>query len=186
MLTLKSRLSQYCGITFRLRRYFNTRTAQTMYYACIFSLVTYCITVWGAALSCTSKGRDLQKVQHRIVRNLFHHHTDDESSCLFKAFNILKLKDLHTFYVNVYMFKVIKMNIYPNLQCDLDLRIRDHCYGTRGNGVYAVPFPRVENIRINYKYEFITAWNQLPVELRNVDILSLFKKKLTSYLIEAY
>ena len=78
------------------------------------------------------------------------------------------------------------MNICPNLQCDLDLRIRDHCYGTRSNGVYAVPFPRVENIRINYKYEFITAWNQLPVELKNVDILSLFKKKLTSYLIEAY
>ena len=157
-----------------------------MYYACIFSLVTYCITVWGGALSCTSKGRDLQKLQLRIVRNLFHHHTDDESSCLFKAFNILKLKDLHTFYVNVYMFKVIKINICPNLQSDLDLRIRDHCYGTRGNGVYAVPFPRVENIRINYKYQFVTAWNQLPVELKNIDKLSLFKKKLTSYLIEAY
>ena len=52
--------------------------------------------------------------------------------------------------------------------------------------MYAVPFARVENIRINYKYQFITAWNQLPVELENIDKLSLFKKKLTSYLIEAY
>ena len=41
----KSRLSQYCGITFRLIRYFNTKTAKTMHYACIFSLVTHCITV---------------------------------------------------------------------------------------------------------------------------------------------
>ena len=35
------------------------------------------------------------------------------------------------------------MNLCPNLQSDLDLRIRDHCYGTRGNGVYAVyHFPK--------------------------------------------
>ena len=44
------------------------------------------------------------------------------------------------------------MNTCPNLESDLDLRIRDHCYNTKGNGLYAVPFPRVENIRINYKY----------------------------------
>ena len=30
---LKSRHSQYYGITFRLGRYFNTKTAKTMYYA---------------------------------------------------------------------------------------------------------------------------------------------------------
>ena len=75
---------------------------------------------------------------------------NDHVDYLKSPFNILKLKDLHTFYVNVYMFKVIKTNICPNLQSDLDLRIRDRCYSTRGNGVYAVPFPRVENIRINY------------------------------------
>ena len=69
---LKSRLSQYCGITFRLRLYFNTKTAKPMYYACIFSLVTYWITVWGGALSCLSKGKDLQKLQHRIVFSLVH------------------------------------------------------------------------------------------------------------------
>ena len=71
---LKSRLSQYCGITFRLRRYFNTKTAKPMYYACIFSLVTYWITVWGGALSCLSKDKDLQKLQHRIVFSLVHTH----------------------------------------------------------------------------------------------------------------
>ena len=41
------------------------------------------------------------------------------------------------------IFKVIKMNICPNLQSDLDLKIRDHCYGTRGNGLYVMPFPRL-------------------------------------------
>ena len=106
---------------------------------------------------------------------MYLHHTDDESSCLFKALNITKLKDIHNFYVNVYMFTVIKMNICPNLQSDLNLRIRDHFYDTRGNGVYAVPFPRVENIRINYKYQFIAARNQLlHVELKDIDKLSLF------------
>ena len=42
------------------------------------------------------------------------------------------------------MFKVVKMNVCPSLQSDLDLQIREHSYSTRGSGTYVVPFPRVE------------------------------------------
>ena len=64
------------------------------------------------------------------------------------------------------------MNIPLNLQSDLDFRKRPlNCYSTRGNGVYAVPFPRIENIRIDLKYQFVTTWNQLPVELKNINKL---------------
>ena len=66
--------------------------------------------------------------------------------------NLLKLRDIYTFYACVHMFKVTKMNISPSLQSDLNLQIREHPHNTLGNGLYAVPFPRVENIRISYKY----------------------------------
>ena len=45
---LKARLSQFCGITFRLRRYFNATSAKALYCSCAFSLIAYCITVWGS------------------------------------------------------------------------------------------------------------------------------------------
>ena len=157
-----------------------------MYYACIYSLVSYCITVWGGIFCCTSKGTDLQKLHTRIVNNLFHHHSTDGNNCLFKNFKILKLKDLYVFHACIYMFKVVKLNICPSLQSTLDLRIRDHCYHTRGNDLYVVPFPRVENLRVNYKYQFISLWNDLPAEIKNVNKLSIFKKSLMQYMLQAY
>ena len=39
--------------------------------------------------------------------------------------------------------------------------------------IYALPFPRVENIRINYKYQFVTIWNNLPAVIIDVSRLSV-------------
>ena len=80
------------------------------------------------------------------------------------------------------MFKVVKMNVCLSLQSDLDLQIREHSYSTRGSGTYVVPFPRVECIKINYKYQFICSWNNLPEELKNTTTLSVFKKNYLSFL----
>ena len=100
--------------------------------------------------------------------------------------NLLKLRDIYTFYACVHMFKVTKMNISPSLQSDLNLQTREHPHNTRGNGFYAVPFPRVENIRINYKYQFVTIWNNLPAVIKDISRLSVLKKRLTSHLMESY
>ena len=80
----------------------------------------------------------------------------------------------------------LKMNVCPSLQSDLDLQIRERSYSTRRSGTYVVPFPRVECIKINYKYQFICSWNNLPEELKNTTTLSVFKKKMTEYLIADY
>ena len=86
------------------------------------------------------------------------------------------------------MFKVVKMNVSPSLQSDLDLQIREHSYSTiKGKWhIRGIPFPRVECIKINYKYQFICSWNNLPKELKNTSTLSVFKKKITEYLIADY
>ena len=170
---LKARLSQFCGITFRLRRNFNAASAKALYYSCVFSLITYCITVWGGVLGCGSRGNELQKLHNRIIKNLFHHHSNSTNQCLFKEKKILKLKDLHTYFAAIYMFKVVKMNVCPSLQSDLDLQIIEHSYSTRGSGTYVVPFPRVECIKINYKYQFVCSWKNLPTELKNTTTLSV-------------
>ena len=62
------------------------------------------------------------------------------------------------------MFKVVKVNILPSLESTLDLRVRDHPYDTRGGELYCVPIPRVENERVNYKYQFIVIWTSLPLK----------------------
>ena len=67
---VKSRLSQFCGIAYRLKRYFTLDVAKFFYYSCVYPVITYCVTVWGGALRCTAKGAALQNFQTRIVKNL--------------------------------------------------------------------------------------------------------------------
>ena len=128
---IKGKLSQFCGVTYRLKNYFTP-----MYYACIYSFITYCVTVWGGVLCCTAKAAHLQIYHNRIVTNLFSKHRTDLNCCIFKMNNLLKLRDIYTFYACVHMFKVTKMNISPSLQSDLNLQIREHPHNTRGNGLF--------------------------------------------------
>ena len=125
---VKSRLSQFCGITYRLKRYFTLDVARKFYYSCVYPVITYYVTVWGGALRCTAKGAALQNFQTRIVKNLFSQHMSDIGRCIFKSVNILRMKDVYTFYVCVHMFKLIQVNISPSMQSTLDLRVRDHPY----------------------------------------------------------
>ena len=130
------------------------------------------------------KGSCPATLSHSNSKNLFSQHMSDVGRCIFKSVNILRMKDVYTFYVCVHMFKVIKVNISPSLQSTLDLRVRDLPYDTRGGELYCVPFPRVENVRVNYKYQFIVIWNSLPPALKNINELTVFKKRLLEYLTE--
>ena len=49
---VKSELDRLCGVSFKLKNYLNVRAAKDMYYACVYSVVSYCIAVRGGILEC--------------------------------------------------------------------------------------------------------------------------------------
>ena len=51
-----------------------------------------------------------------------------------------------------------------------------HMYETRYRGSLVVPFPRVDSIRMNFKYQFCNVWNDIPDNIRNATSLRIFKK----------
>ena len=61
---VKSRLSQFCGMTYRLKRYFTLDVSRKFYYSCVYPVITYYVTVWGGALRCTAKGAAMQKLSN--------------------------------------------------------------------------------------------------------------------------
>ena len=182
---IKSKLTQYCGITYRLRKFLNLRSAKNMYYACVYSTITYCVCAWGGILHCTQRVDSLSKSHARIVKNLFGKFYDNPR-CLFKELKILKLKDIYTLYAAIYMFKIRKLNLYPTLQNNLDLQTPEHDHLTRNRNKFLLPFPRIDSVRINFKYQITRIWNELPEVLKNIDKLSTFKKRLTKHLLDTY
>ena len=179
------KLSSLAGITHRLGGRLSFDSAKNLYYSCVFSTVNYCLAVWGGAILCTHQCDRTFKIHKRIVRNLFFKHFKT-SSCLFRSVRLLKLDDIYKFSVSVYMFKMLKLSMYPSLKNSLNLTEPEHLYPTRNRLNYNLPFPRVDSIRINYKFQFTNVWNELPVHIKDQSTLGSFKRSLKEYLLEGY
>jgi len=182
---VKTKLARYAGVTYRLKNYFNFHSAKNLYYSCIYSILSYCIVVWGGVFTCTQKGIALQRLQNKIVKNLFSVHFHN-SGCMYKQVRLLKLVDIYRFYISMYMYKIVRDNKYQTLKTNLNLQLPSHFHNTRQKNDLILPFPRVENIRLSFKYQFVGIWNDLPTRLKDISTLSVFKKNLFEYLLSKY
>ena len=182
---LSTKLARICGCTYRLRYYLNEHTAKNLYYSCLYSAVSYGISVWGGILQCTQRGSRLERLYDKAVLNIFSRFYPQTRN-IHRDARILKLADIHRFSMAIYMFKSIRLNMYPSLESNLSLRYPDHAHNTRFRYEPVLPFPRVTTLRINYKYQGVKVWNSLPNQLRDMETLNLFKKKLKDYLLEQY
>ena len=121
----------------------------------------------------------------RAVKNLFSQFCPWDTD-IFRHMKILKLPDVHKLNVATYMFKILRMNLYPTLQASLDLNITSHSYDTRHSDDFVLPFPRVNALRINFKYQYVKIWNDIPDDIKSCQSLGRFKNSLTEYFVSRY
>ena len=178
----KTKLSRLSGVSYRLRNHFNRATTLKFYYACVYSLLTYCMPVYGGALT-SHRGDVLAKTHERIVKNLFQPTTHNR--CPFKMNRLLKLNDIHKLYAGVHMYRVIVEGGNAVVADTISLQTATHPYDTRQRNDLRTPYPRVEAIRKCYKSQFIKIWNEIP-NIKISNSLRVFKHTLTDYLIETY
>ena len=183
--SLKTKLSRLCGLARRVNIYFNLQTAKKFYYAFVYSTITYCISVWGGKILLTSSSTQLEKWHEKIVKILFIRYTYS-GECIFKKFQILKLRDIYKFQVSVYMFKILEYNDCPTLISDLSLEYPNHNYQTRTRNNLINVIPRVNTVRRNFTFQFTDVWNELPEHLKNHSSVNSFKKRLFLHFINAY
>ena len=181
---LKGRMSILCGITYRLNDYLNLNAAKKMYFSFVYSVLSYCVVVWGGAITNSYVGRKLIERHEKIVQNLFRKFSNP-NSCFFKSHKLLKLEDIHKFYAAIYMYKIIILRTSSIIQQN-ELEYLNHEYNTRGRDQLILPFPRVNAVRLNYKYQCVKVWNELPLEIRNSQRIGIFKKKVTDYFLNLY
>ena len=182
---IKTKLSRFAGVSFRLKNHFNVRTAKNYYYSCVYSVLTYCISTWGGSLLNGRRGDGIANKQKKVVTNLFSKHYPN-SSCIFKEMKILKVFDLYKFHCAVHMFKIIQQNSNEYIRDAVNLIPASHNYHTRNRDRLRTPFPRVEAVRFNFEYQFIEIWENIPISIRNSISLKTFKKLLSSHFIDMY
>ena len=182
---LCGKISKLCGMSLRLKGHLDLKAARNVYYSCVYSSLMYCIGVFGGVLQCTQRGNRLKSLQDRVVKNLFSAFIGPNLD-IYKTMKILKISDCHKLAIGIYMYKVVRLNECPTLQSNLDLSYPSHHYGTRNRNNLILPFPRVESLRINFKYQCSSIWNLIPDYIKQSISLSRFKKALIQYYISEY
>lgn len=177
-----SKLSRICGITFYLSKFLTFKTALSIYYSFVYSIVCYGIAVWGGTLLRPQMTR-LQRCQNKIVKNLFkkffpERHTDD----VYKACGILTINNIYKLHLALSMFKILNQTDMPHFLNHILALLRDHRYPTRNSSNLVTPFPRVDAIKFNFLYQGITIWNHIPLAIRNSATFSIFKNKVVKFL----
>ena len=183
---MKQKLSQLSGVTWRLKNRVDVKTANKVYYSCVYSVMSYCIGAWGEPLVCSRRGNVLFRLQKRIVRNLFERFHPNSSN-LFHDAHIMKLDDIYRLRASMYMYRVLNLEECPSLQHHLMLEYpaqQDH--HIRNANSLREPFPRVESVRMSFRYQFVNIWNNIPNNIKNCRTLKSFKKNLINYYINSY
>ena len=180
---LKSRLSAIVGISLKIKHFLDIHSSKKFYYAFTYSLISYCIVVWGGILNNTQFGDKLFNLQKKIISNLFGKFSD--GGCLFRKFRILKIFDIHKIFVAIYMFKALSESD-TNRLLNFELNYPTHNYSTRQRNNAILPFPHVRSIKISFHYQFIEIWNSIPSEIKQLNNFRRFKSKLMNHFINMY
>ena len=103
ILYLKGKISRGLGLLYRGRKFFNETTMLTLYNVFIYPYFMYCNEVWGNTYQTYLD--PLCKIQKRAIRVVAlakrYSHTDP----IFKSLRLLKLKEIHAYSVQLFMFK---------------------------------------------------------------------------------
>ena len=183
-----SKLKKFKYITFKLSKYMTVSSAKIFYYGMIFSNLNYGLLVWGGTIS-TVDFKKLEKLQNKIVFNLFHRQDDTtiNVSKIYKRHKILKLADIYKLYVCIAVYRILSDEHYLSFYRDtlVDLAF-NHNYETRNRFNYRIPVPRSRKIKLNFIYQAIKTWNSLDIELRNLPNLNMFKCRVRNCIFSLY
>ena len=182
---LCTRISQVCGASFRIRRHIDLPSARKLYFSTFYTIVQYCIAIYGGFLILNCEAQKLMKLQDKMMKNVFLKFFPSSDN-LYKSLNILKLSDIYKLRVGVLMYRTIVLNECPTIQNNLVISYPQHNYTTRNSNLLIPPFPRVEAIRMNFQYQFVQIWNNIPDHIKHKPSLNAFKKALMKDIVDNY
>ena len=182
---MESKVKKSIGILSKLRYFVSLNTLRNLYYALIYPFLTYALIVWGCTYSSTLQS--LFILQKRSIRIITFTKYYEHTSMLFKSLNIIKLIDLVTFHVAVFMKKFYNI-LLPSVYDDFFRSTSDvHDYNTRfsTSQTFGIPKARTNYGIFNIRFHGAKVCNSIADDVKYLSI-KRFKKKIKEDMIENY
>ena len=168
----------------RVKHLFDVKTLENVINALVFSKLFYCSTVW----SGTSKKnvKKLQRVQNFAARLVTKARKYDHITPLLYQLKWLPVKSMLLYKVGVLAFKCVKGLVPSHLTACFNKISTMHDKDTRNKDLINIPYCKSASGQRTFLYRGIRLWNSLPTELRELNEIGRFKRKLKEFLINSY
>ena len=195
---ISNTISRITGIFYKIRPFVNKKTLLMLYYSLVYPHLIYGIEVWGSSMiSHISKIISMQK---KIVRMITRKDVRMEnfayppSDPIFHELGILRLKDIHSLFVNKFVYKWTMGQTPPNFNDWFIYTSQMHIYNTRNTYFEGVDtrrlyVPYARTVHYGCKKLKVLApslWNIVPLEIKQKSSLSQFTFHLKKYFLNSY
>lgn len=170
---LSNKLSKHCFVIWQLRNFVNKDILKMYYFGHIQSILSYCIVCWG---NC-NRINEVLIVQKKIIRTILFKSCRSSCRSLFVELGILTVVSLYILNCVVY----IKSHI-NNFKSRTDTCLSAG-YDLRENLNLNIPTHTLSCVSKGPNIIMIKLYNKLPVSIRKINILQIFKNRVKSLLL---
>ena len=148
----------------------------------IYSYLNYCNVIWGGAYNIVLQ--PLYILQKKAIRLISNSHYLEHTAPLFKSMELLNIYQIFKFNCLLLVHKCTKNNYFLEFKRKLHNNYSIHCYETRINNHLRLPLEKLKLCQKSYLYISIKLWNDVNKDIRNMNSIITFKKKVKILLIE--
>lgn len=177
---IKNKIIPFIAKLFQIRRFLSEEVALKLYFAHVYSHLIYMNSIWSVAPKYLIES--LSVIQRRALRAVFR---KDRLSHNIELFNekILPLTSVIQLHQNLLVFKMTHGLLKNNIQL---ISVHEtHRYGTRANKNIVCSSATTALAHNNFYYRAIKSYNELPSNIKRIDAISRFKKRLKEFLSDS-
>ena len=179
---VKSKLSKTLSIIYKASKLINYEGMLTLYCSLFLPYLAYCCEIWGNTYA--TNVNCIYVIQKKVVRIIHHEERLAHTNCLFKQMHSFKFQDLVKYRTAIIMFKLY----YGKLPTLLQSRFKrsQNIHNTRSRNTFIVRYSRTNLKAICISVWGVKLWNALPVYIKEIRSLYIFKIKAKAYLLSYY
>ena len=182
---LTQKISKSIGILSRARQRLSPDILCQLYYSFLYPYLSYCNVIWGQPPASTLW--PIFRIQQRAIRIICNIRRYDSTLLSFKKLQILRLPDIHSLSVLIFMFKFKKGLLPPTFNHFYSVNQQFHRYPTRGAKLLRTPLVRTRMDNMFIRKTGVSLWNKFyPEQLPTNITLRIFKRDLIIRLLSDY
>jgi hypothetical protein len=180
---ISQKIAKNIGVIARIAYLLPIQTRLNLYYSLIQPYLTYCNMVW--ASTYPARFSRLNNLQRRAMRVVAGTRYSVPTETLFKLNRVLNIEQIRVQQTAEFMYKYFN-NQLPRVFNNYFATISDlNPYPVRSTANVRVAFARTNSRMFSIKCAGPRTWNDIPLTLRNIPNISLFKNKLRTHLVNS-